>query len=586
MFKGKIPAFIIMTLWLSFSHQANGQDVSNFSQFYFNPSLLNPSFTGIDGQAAAFLSYRRQWVGIEGAPAVSQFSFQAPNPKRIAIGLNTSQDKRGPVSTSSVLISTGYNIPLSKEVYMRFGMSFGAGFFRTDINSLKFSLIAADPVLTNLLQSDIQLLANAGISIHSRSFHVGLAVPHLFQSEYLATNSFTVGAFKPLDQLIIHGSYRYYLNNGQFLFEPYVNYRLNKTLPSQIEVAGVLHLKNLVWMGSSYKQDFGISGLMGFKFSQTMALGYAYSMKNTGINELASPSHEVQLGFLFGTRLRNIPAYSFVNSEKPRQRGRPSIKYAQIKKKKPALVVTKAKPVTSKASPPKEAPVIQRPSQQAAPIASNQQRPAIQPPVQAAPTNRPAATPQPQVESQAATRLRTPATDPSADNRDRPDNQQAGAPRLTQKPGGGLEPVEDDEGEDASMLHGTSHLADSLQEVDELDRLDRLEDHKDDPMEVHTGPAANAGRYERVKRGDHPKEIKLGEFVVVGTFRTEANAKKWVDGLQELGFLDVEYGYSSGDSSWFVHFPGANNLDEAKASNEKYRKTKIFRDAWVLTVEP
>ena len=602
MSRGIKSFFLFGAFWVMAWSSSVGQDASHFTQFYFNPSALNPSFTGIDGQSAAFLSYRKQWVGIEGAPTVSQFSFQAPNPHRIAVGLNFNQDKRGPVSTSTAMVSTGYNIPINKEVYMRFGMSVGAGFFRTDMSALKFSSVATDPVMTGLLQNDIQLLANAGVSFHSKLFHLGLAIPHLFQNNYLSTTAFGVGSFKPLDQLIIHGSYRYYLSKGKFLFEPYVNYRLNINMPSQLELAGVLHMRNMAWVGASYKQDFGLSGLFGFKFSPTIALGYAYSIKNTGINELASPSHEVQLGFLFGTRHRNIPAYSFVNAEKPKQqRGKPATPVAQSKKK-PAMVVTQAKPVKSSATPPKN--VVVAPPRKTSPVvASNQSRPAGQnstPPATQPATRppstqvtRPVATQQPRpqpttpAESQAASRLRNQTTEPVADDRDRPNNQQAGAPRLTEKIGGLDQVKEDeDEGEEASAMHGTRHVADSLQEVDELDRLDRLEDHKNNPTEAQVGAAANENRFEQVQRGNHPKELNVGDFVVVGMFKTEANARKWADGLKALGFPELEYGYSSANSNWFVHFKGADDLNAAKSSMEKYRKLKIFKDAWILTVKP
>lgn len=588
MFRAYYSAFLaIGTLMLS-SADLHGQESAHFAQFYFNPSSLNPSFTGIDGQAAAFLSYRKQWVGIEGSPAVSHFSFQAPNPKRLAIGLNFNQDKRGVIGTSSFLLTTAYNIPLNKQAYMRFGFSLGAGFFRTDIDALKFGSQSTDPILSGLLQNDIQFLGNSGISIHTKTFHFGLAIPHLFRANYLSSTPFSVGSFKPFDQLILHGSYRYYIQKGRFLFEPYVNYRLNAVVPSQLEVATILHLQNLVWFGASYKQDFGISGMAGYKFSPTVALGYAYTIKNTGLNELASPSHEVQLGFLFGTRHRNIPVYSFVNSEKPKFKGRPVNQIAQKKKSPTPIPVAKAKPVVkntpSKAvvAKPKEAPVNEPVVATQKPLPAKPLQPVVEPVVKKEIT-----VPQKPVvdESQAASRLRQQTQEvPATDERDRPNNLQAGTPRLKEKIDG-LDD-EEEEGEDASLLHGTNHLTDSLQEVDERERLDRLEEHKQNPMEVHLGEAPHEGRYERVQRGVHSEEMNLGDYVVIGVFKTEANAKKWADGLKSMGFLDIDYGYLTNKSTWYVHFAGTDTMNEAEVLKEKYRKIKLFRDAWVLTVHP
>jgi len=655
-FKSRIRAFTVIVVCVHLTFAVRGQESAHFSQFFFNPSSLNPSLTGIDGQSAAFLSYRKQWVGIEGSPVIGQFSIQAPSPDRVAIGLNFNQDNRGVIGTSSVLLSTAYNIPVNKEVFFRFGFSLGAGFFKTDLNALRFGSVAADPVISNLPGSDIQLLANTGASLHAKSFHLGVSIPSLFRFNYLAAEPFSVGTFGPLDQIIIHGSYRYYLQKGKYLFEPFINYRFNQNRPSQLEAAGLLHLRNLVWVGASYKQDFGISGMLGFKFSPTMAVGYSYSLKNTGLNQLASPSHEVQLGMLFGTRHRNIPVYSFVNSEKPKVRGRPTNMVAQKKKpaatpaskgtavaksgfqpKTPAPVKVKEQPVkqevasnskplpvqpASPANTPSKEPVVtaapsgetvvgkqgekQKEVGPAVAPAVVKTEPSVPKPAEKKPDQKEVSATQP-VETKPKTDLpvaKVPAkvTDPGAagstrlkeqkvdvtapDPRDRPDNNQAGTPRLKENISTPSEVSADEEGEDAALLHGTSHLADSLQEVDERERLGRLDEHKDNPLEVHEGSAPHSERYERVKRGTHQEEMDLGDYVIIGVFKSEANAKKWAEGVKGLGFLDVDYGYLTNKAIWYVHFEGTDNLEEAKATREKYRKIKLFRDAWLLTVHP
>ena len=669
MFKSRIRAFTVIVICVHLTFNSKGQESAHYSQFFFNPSSLNPSLTGIDGQPAAFLSYRRQWIGVEGSPVIGQFSIQAPSPDRVAIGLNVNQDKRGVLETSSVLLSTAYNIPVNKEVFFRFGFSLGAGFFKTDLNALRFGTIAADPVISNLPGSDLQLLANTGASLHAKAFHLGLSIPNLFRFNYLAAEPFSVGTFGPLDQIIIHGSYRYYLQKGKYLFEPFINYRFSQNRPSQLEAAGLLHLQNLVWVGASYKQDFGISGMVGFKFSSALAVGYSYSIKNTGINQLASPSHEVQLGMLFGTRHRNIPVYSFVNAEKPKVRGRPANMMAQKKKPAPVPpskgtavaksgfqpktptpvkpkeqpvkqdVATTAKPVPVEPTPPAKTPAketvvpsnlpaekvaVKQDIRQTEKQAEKQKEveqgvgPAATPsvvkteqvvskPAETKPVAKEVVTTQPVVTkpktdvpvakvpakvadpgAAGSTRLKEQKVDITApDPRDRPDNNQAGTPRLKENIGTPAEVTpEDEEGEDAAMLHGTSHLADSLQEVDERERLGRLEEHKDNPLEVHDGSAPHSERYERVKRGGHKEEMDLGDYVIIGVFKSEANAKRWADGIMKLGFPDVDYGYLTNKAIWYVHFEGTDNLEEAKATREKYRKIKLFRDAWLLTVHP
>ncbi|MFM7193583.1 MAG: PorP/SprF family type IX secretion system membrane protein, partial [Bacteroidota bacterium] len=292
-----------------------GQDIHRFSQFFFNPSLLNPSLTGIDGQPAVFLSYRKQWMGIKGAPELSNFSFQAPGKNRIAIGLNASTESAGLLKSTGFRISSGYNLPVKDGNYFRFGMSVGAAWNRVDLAGLQFGSPDPDPVTGSLTRSNTGILASAGISYHTKSWHIGMSAPAMVEPDYITGEAFVKGKFKPLNQLVLHTSYRSYLTGSQNVIEYYVNYRLNKILPSQLELATTFHLGGKGWVGASWRQGPGFSGLAGFNLSKTFAVGYAYTMKGADGN-IAFPSHEIQLGILFGQRFKGVPSFSFINSEK------------------------------------------------------------------------------------------------------------------------------------------------------------------------------------------------------------------------------------------------------------------------------
>lgn len=291
------------------------QDYHNFVQFYINPALINPSLTGSDGKSALYIAYKKQWVGIEGAPSIANVSLQTALQNKVNLGFHVNNEERGVINTSSFLITGGYTIPLQNESMFRFGFSLGASWNQVRLDELNFG-VPGDPVQANLLTNNFQLLGNAGISYHSKTFHLGASIPNILQPVYLTKDPFSVAEVTPFESVIFHGSYRIYFGNDQNVFEPYVLYRYNQTLPSQLEVAGVLHIQNKIWLGGSYKQDFGISGLGGFKVNKQLAVGYSYTLKNIGLNELNKPSHEIHLALLFGEKKKNIPAYSFVDTEK------------------------------------------------------------------------------------------------------------------------------------------------------------------------------------------------------------------------------------------------------------------------------
>lgn len=300
-----------LCLVVAFPSQA--QDISNFSQFFLNPYTLNPSYAGIEGRSAFFLAYRKQWTTIQGAPVLANFSYHTALNKRLNIGLNLNNDKRGITNTSSVLVTAGYTIPIDNETFVRFGLSAGYAY-----NSIDWDKVGTftDPVLSNLLTKNSFLLGNAGVSFHKKTFHGGIALPNIFQPIYLSNEAFTVTAIKPFQSVVLHVSNRFYFNNDKNVFEPYLIYRLNDGLPSQYEAAAVVHLQHVVWVGASYKQQFGISGLLGFKIQNLFAVGFSYSIQNEGANQLAAPSYEIQLGYLAGKKKKEVAAYSFVDTHK------------------------------------------------------------------------------------------------------------------------------------------------------------------------------------------------------------------------------------------------------------------------------
>jgi hypothetical protein len=121
-------------------------------------------------------------------------------------------------------------------------------------------------------------------------------------------------------------------------------------------------------------------------------------------------------------------------------------------------------------------------------------------------------------------------------------------------------------------------------EDDEKERLSRLALHANDPDEHHgeTGHP-NAERHEFVKRGGHAKELEVSDYVVSGVFKQESNAKHFADGLKKLGFK-ASYGHLTEKAVWYVYLHKSNDINLARSERDRYRKMKIFRDAWLLTV--
>jgi type IX secretion system PorP/SprF family membrane protein len=541
---------LLLGLFFLFHHSC-AQDQTNFTQFYLNPYLINASYAGIDGQASVSLLYRNQWSTINGGPRISNLSLHVPVNKRTSVGFSVTNDKKGLLDNSALLLTFGYNVPLEDHAFLRFGISGGGSWNTVDLQKLEG---INDPAMSNLLNNNASLAGNAGISIHLKSFHAGVSLPVLFEPSYVSTDAFSVTEVKPFESLILHVSNRFYFNKNKNVFEPYAVYRMVSGLPPQFEVAGIVHLNHVIWAGGSYKQDFGISALGGIKVKNILAIGGSYSLKNSGMNELNSPSYEISLGYLLGKHKKDAPVYSFVNTVKEKKKkgtGKSASEMIAEKHRQDELARKKREELARKTSDDAK---------------KKQQEEAAR---------------KKQLEDAALKK-----------QRDADAIAEAQKKKAAEPP-----PVGTTRHDTIVVAHRPrfNHIDPTLEIIDvevtehtpqdEQERISRITTHAQDPDEHHEGgDHPNAERHEFAKRGSHQKELNISDYVVAGVFKEEPNARHFVDGLKKLGFK-ANYGHLTEKKVWYVYLHQSNDINRARGERDKFRKMKIFRDAWLLTVQ-
>ncbi len=608
------------------------QDQTNFTQFYLNPYLINPSFAGIDGRASLIVTYRRQWATIKDGPQIANATFHSPISRRVSLALSATNDKKGLLDNSGLMLTFGYNVPIAQQSSIRFGISGGISSNSVDLEKL---MALEDPAIGNLLDNNLSILGNAGISFHLNTFHAGVSLPVIFEPSYFSYDAFTITEIKPFQSLIFHLSNRFYFNNDKNIFEPYFIYRMASNLPQQFEVAGILHLNHVIWVGGSLKQDYGISALGGIKLKNTLAIGASYGLKTTGDNELNSPTYEITLGLLLGKqRKKEVPYYSFVDTEKEKIRKSTGKSASELiaekrrqdeinrKKQQEELARKRQEEEAAKRKAEEEARKQQQEQarqdalarenqtrQQADAQRAEQERAEqerLQREAEARRQQEALATQQReeairrQREEEARRRAQLAAQ--QEEERRRQQQQQQTQTVVTQtrpEP----EPVQTDPTYSSTIREDSivikhkprfGHIDSSLEilkieitehnEEDELERLARLRLHAADPDEHHEGDAhPNAERHEFAKRGTHRQELAAADYVVAGVFAQDQSARQFADGLKKLGFK-AEYGHSTEKGVWYVYLHQASDINAARAERDKFRKMKMFRDAWLLTV--
>lgn len=344
---------ILFILFFIATFNGFSQSLPIYTQYIVNPYIYNPAYAGLEGRATVGLTYRKQWYGITDAPTTANLVFHTPLFAGLNMGINVTQDKFGIFENSSALLSVGYTIGLGWNHYLSMGISGGARFQMIDYTNLNLN----DPAFAGVLDQNTYLDGNAGIAYHISGFNLGISLPQIFKSEVFPTDSIQLGEIGGvINSYIITADYMLYFADDNFAFQPYGLYRSYEGFSPQFEAGGIFHIKNMLWVGGAYRQDFGIAGLAGVKIKGNFSFGYSYEIPAIKATNVNKSSHEIQLNISFGKKNKRSKKHAtFLASSKP----------VKEKPKKEEVVAKKEEP---KEEPKKEeAPVEKTPEKKVEP---------------------------------------------------------------------------------------------------------------------------------------------------------------------------------------------------------------------------
>lgn len=291
---------LILIAWHGTVMSSLAQQTPIYSQFFQNPYVYNPAYAGQNNRAVAFLNYRRQWIGIDGAPETSSLSFHTPAKRNIALGGLVYYDKRSLLKSTSISLSFTYKAFLGDQQFLSFGLSGGVSMNNIQLDNINDPAILSDPALFDLVDNNLSPNASFGLRYHLKGFDLGFSLPSLFKREVVGVEQFTTVELDPIKNYTIMASKKFNLGPGSVVLEPHLLYRVTETLPNQLEALAVVHLMELIWFGGSYRQDYGASALLGLNIKDMLSVGYAYEFASTLVNGIPDGTHEVQLRINLG----------------------------------------------------------------------------------------------------------------------------------------------------------------------------------------------------------------------------------------------------------------------------------------------
>ena len=289
---------IICTLILQ-SISYSQQD-SQYTQYMYNTTLVNPAYAGSRETITAFLLHRNQWVGLDGAPLTNNFSINSPlGDSNFGIGLNFVNDEIGPVSENEVSVDLAYFIQVSENYKLSLGLKGTANLFQLDVNKLRV-FDPTDPQFQNM-DTEFSPNVGAGLYLFSDKTYFGLSVPTIFESYRYNDNNIEITKEK-MHFYFIAG--HVFTLSDNIDFKPALLSKIVEGAPLQADITANFLFFEKLTLGAAYRWDASVSALAGFQISDSWFIGYGYDLETTKLANYNSGSHEIFLRYEIFNRSR------------------------------------------------------------------------------------------------------------------------------------------------------------------------------------------------------------------------------------------------------------------------------------------
>ena len=278
-----------------------GQTPAPFRQFYFNPYLFNPGYTGINGSTEVYLVYRKQWINFNDAPTTIGVNLQYATKKRVSLGASIVSDETVGIRNTSFTGTFNYAVPIAANQSIRFGISGAIGTNNLKLKEGEYD--PSDPRIQSAMNNSVYTDGNFGALYVNRGLRIGFALPNLFKSSSFSDANFSEPEFSPLDHRLYSISYRFDVGtNGAIALEPYFLYRETADGLNAWEAASTVYFRDKIWVGASYHETMGLGFFAGVNVKDLLRFSYSYELPPPDDAFISASSHELHIGLRLGKK--------------------------------------------------------------------------------------------------------------------------------------------------------------------------------------------------------------------------------------------------------------------------------------------
>ncbi len=296
----------------STSNKVYAQQDAQYSMYMFNMLAVNPAYAGSRERWAITALYRHQWAGFgDGVPRTAAANAHGPLLNdRIGLGISIANDRIGPTSLIEATAHYAYRLPLGTKKYagkLCFGLNARVSNYAQRWSELT-TADQADQAFVTGNESIWQPNFGAGLYYYNDRFYAGFSVPNMLNTS-LDDNFNLEGtdlvARKYRHTFITLGAIIPLTDNVKL--KPSMLFKQVKNSPFQGDFNASLLFKEALWIGASFRTAFqkpgptAVIGMVEYMFAKHLRVGYAYDYTLTQIGAYQSGTHEILVGYEFGS---------------------------------------------------------------------------------------------------------------------------------------------------------------------------------------------------------------------------------------------------------------------------------------------
>jgi type IX secretion system PorP/SprF family membrane protein len=276
-----------------------------YSQYLQNGLAINPAYAGTRGALSGFLSLRKQWMGIKGAPVMQSVSLHTPmKDEKVGLGIMAQFMQYSFTRTTSIYASYSYRVGVWKGK-LSLGIKAGADMSNTIYPNGNFLTNPGDPVFIN---DRPYVLPNFGVGVYyyDSKYFAGLSVPALLGYERTSSGNVELNNSISTYDFVFTGGGIFSLSD-RLKFKPsfLLDYSMQSTgRLKRLDINGNFILNDLIWMGASWRtSEQVLVGIVQMQVNQQLMIGLSYDYPAGRMNSFSKGSTEFGLRYDFGTKI-------------------------------------------------------------------------------------------------------------------------------------------------------------------------------------------------------------------------------------------------------------------------------------------